>query len=103
MATLINNKKNLFDQLHLNKEKILSFGVEKLGVFGSFITNEVNEDSDVDFLIEFNPSKKSYDNFIELSFFLEHLLKRKVELITPQSLNKHIGPHILKQTEYVFS
>lgn len=37
--------------------------------------------------------------FMELSFFLEELLGRKVELVTPQSLNKYIGPHILKDAE----
>jgi hypothetical protein len=101
MASIIDSKKNLFDLLHSNRKIIRSFGVDKLGVFGSFISGKINEDSDVDLLIEFNPSKKNYDNFIELSFFLEELLSRKVELVTPQSLSKHIGPYILEQTEYV--
>jgi predicted nucleotidyltransferase len=48
-------------------------------------------------LVEFIPEKKSFDNFMELSFFLEGLLGRKVELVTPQSLSKHIGPHILNE------
>ncbi len=58
-------------------------------------------ESDVDLLINFDPEQKSYDNFIELSFFLEDLLGRKVEIIRPQSLNKYIGPHILNQAENV--
>lgn len=36
-----------------------------------------------------------------LSFFLEDLFDRKVELITRESLSPHIGPHILKTVEYV--
>ena len=72
-----------------------------MGVFGSFTTDRITEDSDIDFLVEFDPSKKSFDNFIELSFYLEDLLNRKVELVTPQSLSKHIGPYILQQTQYV--
>jgi predicted nucleotidyltransferase len=55
----------------------------------------------VDLLVEFAPGEKTYDNFMELSFYLEDLLGRKVELVTPQSLSKHIGPHILKQVEHV--
>lgn len=58
-------------------------------------------ESDVDFLIEFLPEKKNYDNFINLSFYLEELLGRKVEIVTPQSLSKYIGPHILRNAEYV--
>jgi predicted nucleotidyltransferase len=38
---------------------------------------------------------------MDLSFFLENLLGRKVELVTPQSLSKYIGPHILKEVENV--
>lgn len=101
MAGAINSKENLFNQLYSNKKKIRSFGVEKIGVFGSFVTGNINEESDVDLLVEFEPTKKSFDNFMELSFFLEDLLKRRVELITKQSLNKYLGPHILNQTEYV--
>lgn len=101
MSITVYNKATLFNQLQTNAEKIKSFGVEKLGVFGSFTTDRITEDSDIDFLVEFDPSKKSFDNFIELSFYLEDLLNRKVELVTPQSLSKHIGPYILQQTQYV--
>ncbi|WP_134090753.1 nucleotidyltransferase family protein [Olivibacter sp. XZL3] len=101
MAVAIYNKVDLISLLQANKDRIRSFGVKKLSLFGSFVTNQVKSDSDVDFLVEFNPSMKTYDNFMDLSFFLEDLLGRKVELITPQSLNKHIGPYILKQAEHV--
>jgi predicted nucleotidyltransferase len=80
-----------------NRDRIKSFGVNSLGIFGSFSKDTVNDTSDVDLLVEFIPEKKSFDNFMELSFFLESLLGRKVELVTPQSLSKHIGPHILNE------
>ncbi len=101
MQTAVQNKNMLLSALVDNKQKIRSFGVTKLSVFGSFITGKVKTDSDVDFLVEFEPQQKNYDNFIELSFYLEDLLGRKVELVTAQGLSKHIGPNILKQAEYV--
>jgi hypothetical protein len=36
---------------------------------------------------------------MDLSFFLENLLGRKVELVTLQSLSPYINPHILKEVE----
>lgn len=82
--------------------EIKGFGVERLRVFGSFATNmNINEDSDVDLLVDFDPKKKTYDNFFELSLFLEDLLGRKIELLTVQSLSKYIGAHILKEAESV--
>ncbi|WP_211321579.1 nucleotidyltransferase family protein [Pedobacter cryoconitis] len=65
------------------------------------MTGKFHSDSDVDLLFEFAPEQKTYDNFMNLSFFLEDLLGRKVEVVTPQSLSKYIAPHILNQTEYV--
>lgn len=97
----VRNKHMLILSLIANRFKIRSYGVSKLSIFGSSVTDNFKEDSDVDFLVEFDPKKKSYDNFIDLSFFLEDLLGRKVDLVTPQSLNKYIGPHIVKQAEDV--
>ncbi|GAA4802507.1 nucleotidyltransferase family protein [Olivibacter ginsenosidimutans] len=101
MVVAIHTKIDLLTLLKANKKKIRSFGVKKLSLFGSFASNQVKSESDVDLLVEFEPTMKTYDNFMDLSFFLEDLLGRKVELITPQSLSKYIGPHILKQAEHV--
>lgn len=101
MQIKVQNKQSLFSLLKANHQRLRSFGVLKLSVFGSFITEELHADSDVDLLVEFDPKQKTYDNFMELSFFLEDLLGRNVEIVTPQSLSKFIGPHILKQAEYV--
>lgn len=38
---------------------------------------------------------------MDLGSYLEELLNRKVESVTPQSLSKHIGFHILKQVKDV--
>lgn len=101
MASAIQNKQGLISLLQDNGQKIKDYGVAKLSLFGSFSTGNFKPDSDVDLLIEFEPGKKTYDNFMDLSFFLEELVGRRVEVITPQSLSKYIGPHILKQAENV--
>lgn len=75
--------------------------MKKIGLFGSFVRGHQNADSDVDLLVEFEPDKKTFDNFINLSFFLEDLLKHRVELVTRESLSPYIGPHILAEIEYV--
>ena len=72
-------------------------------MFGSFARQEAGADSDVDLLVEFEPGRKSFDNFMSLSFLLEEVLGRRVELITPESLSPHIGLRILEEVEYVHS
>lgn len=102
MISLVQTKPELLNLLSQNRDTIKSFGVKELGLFGSFVTNEnINKDSDIDFLIEFLPHQKNYDNYIGLSFYLEELTGRKIELVTRASLSPYIGPHILKQVENV--
>jgi predicted nucleotidyltransferase len=101
MHVAVQNKQSLLSLLKANGEELRSFGVLNLSLFGSFANGKLHSESDVDLLIEFDPKQKSYDNFINLSFFLEDLLGRKVEIVTPQSLSKYLGPHILNQAENV--
>lgn len=98
----INTKKELLHILYSQKEKIRSFGVKDLSLFGSFAKDlQINIKSDIDFLVEFEAGKKTFDNFIDLNYFLEDITGRKVELLTKQSLSKFIGPHIVNQLEHV--
>ncbi len=73
------------------------FGVKKIGVFGSMVRGEAREESDVDVLVEFESTKKSFDNFMELSFFLEELFGKKVDLITISGLDKYIRPYVERE------
>lgn len=101
MSTSVKTKTQLLDLLHSHKAEILGYGVSRIGVFGSFARNEATPKSDVDLLVEFKEGRKNYDNFIELAYFLEDLLGRKIELLTPQSMSPYIGPKIMKEVEYV--
>ena len=84
-----------------HQHRIKTLGVKKLGLFGSFARREQGVESDVDLLVEFEQGKKTFDNFMQLSFFLEDLFERRVELVTPESISPHIRPHILSEVEYV--
>lgn len=101
MNSPVKTKQELIQKIVDSKKQILGYGVKEIGIFGSFVRNEAKESSDIDFLIEFYPEQKNFDNFMELAFYLQNLLGRKVEIVTPQSLSKYIGPYILKEVEYV--
>ena len=83
------------------EDRIKAFGVRKLGLFGSFARQEQDAGSDIDFLVEFEQDKKTFDNFINLSFLLEDALARRVELVTPESLSPYLSRYILDEVEYV--
>jgi predicted nucleotidyltransferase len=97
----VETKDKLVALVQAHQSQIRAFGVRRLGLFGSFARGQQNESSDIDLLVEFDPRQKTFDAFMNLSFFLEDLLQRRVELVTPESLSPYIGPHILREVEYV--
>ena len=54
-----------------NKQIIRNYGVNKLGLFGSFVRNEQGENSDVDLLVDFDKGKKTFRNFMGFADFME--------------------------------
>ena len=96
------NKQYIFNQLAQRKTEIKKFGVQKVGLFGSYVRGEEKENSDIDILIEFENGKSTFDNFMNLCFYLDDLFTgTKVEVVTMGGLSKYIGPFILKEVEYV--
>jgi hypothetical protein len=83
-----------------HQQQIRALGVKRCGLFGSFVREQPTATSDVDILVEFDTGKKNFSNFMQLTFLLEDLLDRKVDLVTLESLSPYIGPHILREVEY---
>jgi len=94
------DKTTIFQLLLENKHTLRKYGVKKIGLFGSFVRDEQNSSSDIDFLVVFEEGKKNFHNFIDLVYFLEDLLGRKIEVVTEESLSPYLGPRIVKEVEY---
>ncbi len=101
MVKKVKTKNAIVQRIMEERERLAFFGVRSLGLFGSFVRGDQTSLSDVDILVEFMPEKHTFDNFMEVAFFLEELLGHKVELVTPEALSPHIGPHILREVERV--
>jgi predicted nucleotidyltransferase len=96
------DKRYIINTLIYNKARIADFGIAQIGLFGSYARNEQNENSDIDIFVDFQPQEETFDNFMELCFFLDDLFKGyKVEVLTKNGLSPIIGPKILKEVEYV--
>jgi hypothetical protein len=92
------SKKKIFKILRNNKKKLKEYHVVKLGIFGSFLRNEDTTESDIDFIVEFEEGEKNFENYIELAFYLEDLLQRKIDLLTLEALSPYMKDKILKET-----
>jgi hypothetical protein len=78
------------------------YGVRKAALFGSYSRNEMKTDSDIDILIDLEFTDHPFA-FIELQQRLEKIFKRKVDLISLNSLKfSKDGDKILKESMVIY-
>ncbi len=87
-------KENLNDLKKLCQD----YDVKTMHVFGSACTDKFNDKSDIDILISFKEIsiEKYTDNYFDLHYKLEELFKRKIDLLTENSLS---NPYLLASIE----
>ena len=74
------NRDQLLNLLRRQIDEIKrKYGVRKMVLFGSFARNEATEKSDVDILVEMEPS---FENFFDLQNYLKALTGREIDLGT---------------------
>jgi len=91
---------NIIEQNILTiRDLCLKHKVSKLFVFGSILSERFQKESDVDFIVNFdNVDLYNYaDNYFELKFSLEDLLKRKVDLLEDKAI---INPYLRKSIDH---
>jgi predicted nucleotidyltransferase len=88
--------------LQNHREELRRFGVRRIGLFGSMARDEAEAGSDIDVLVDFEPGKKSFDNFMELRFRLEELFPGlRVDLVLQSALKPIIRANIESSVRYV--
>ncbi len=77
------------------------YGITYAGVFGSFSRGESKVDSDVDFMVRFG---KPIGLFTYMRFLnrLESSLQKKVDVVTENSINKHVRPYIIHDLKTIY-
>jgi hypothetical protein len=86
------------------KDKILPvlkrYGIKKASLFGSVVRDEQTERSDIDLLVEL-PETASLLELASLKLDLEEILRRKVDVLTFDSLHPLLKDKILREQEAV--
>ncbi|HSI71784.1 MAG TPA: nucleotidyltransferase family protein [Fimbriimonas sp.] len=74
----------------------LAHGAFNVRVFGSFARGEEGPGSDLDLLVDMSPERSLLDT-INLIDELQHLLGRKVDVLTVRALNHRLKDRILNE------
>jgi len=77
------------------KNLCINHRVDKLYLFGSFLKNDFNEKSDIDFVVSFKNIEllKYSDNYFDFKFSLEDLFNRPVDLLEEPAIK---NPYFLE-------
>ena len=92
---------SILQKIQESGSEIREYGISRVGLFGSFVRGEQKDDSDIDLLVEFYKGKKTFRNFIGFSEYIESILGKKVEVLTPESMSPYIAPYIENEIKYV--
>ncbi|WP_245920423.1 nucleotidyltransferase family protein [Methanospirillum stamsii] len=76
------------------------FGISRIGVFGSQITGNASPGSDIDILVTFEEGKETFDNYMDLKFFLEDKFGNRVDLVIEDSIKSRLKDRIIKETVF---
>jgi uncharacterized protein len=94
-------KKEIIKIIRNSKPEMESlYGVQRLGLFGSYVREKQSKRSDIDILVTFNRDIDLFD-FLDLREYLEGQLHIKVDLVMESALKPAIGKRILSEVEYV--
>ncbi|MBI2675927.1 MAG: nucleotidyltransferase family protein [Candidatus Aenigmarchaeota archaeon] len=88
---------NILKSIEKHRKDIRSYGVKRIGLFGSHLKGTSHKKSDLDLLVTFY--QPTFDNYMGLKFFLERLFRRKVDLVIEESL-KPAFRYVKKEAMY---
>ena len=96
---MVSTREEIISMLRANRATLSDYGVKSLALFGSAARNNLRADSDLDLLVQFEDA--TWANYIGLKLYLEDLLGRPVDLVTPKALRPLLQPAIERDLLHV--
>jgi predicted nucleotidyltransferase len=86
------------------KKKLVEFckrnHIRKLSIFGSAIRGELQPDSDIDLLVEFEEGHTpGLFSIVKMEMELAEMLGRKVDLRTPEDLSQYFRDEVMQNAK----
>jgi predicted nucleotidyltransferase len=90
-------------RLNRNREKLRTYHVRHIAVFGSTARDKATIHSDVDLLVEFDPEARvGLFTYVSLLDFLTNVMDTRIDLATPNALRPEMRAQILAEAVRVF-
>ncbi len=85
--------------LAAHADALREMGVQRLGLFGSYVQDRADPASDIDLLVKLG--EPSFRAFMRVKFYLEDLLGRPVDLVLEEGLREELRPAVMEAIRYV--
>ena len=92
--------RTVISRIRRHRAQLEKLGVKSVSIFGSVARGEDQPGSDVDILVEFR-GRATFDRYMDTKFYLEELLGRKVDLVTPKAIKPRMKPYIMQDLIHV--
>jgi uncharacterized protein len=90
-------------RLDRNREKLRTYSVRHIAVFGSTARDQATVHSDVDVLVEFEPQARvGLFTFVRLLDHLSDMMGTRIDLATPGALRPEMREQILAEAVRAF-
>lgn len=89
----------ILSQLQHSREALKSFGVTRLGLFGSYARDEQQQSSDIDFLVSIQPM--TYSAWMDVWNFLEDTFGLEVDLVPEEALRSEFRSRVMNEVRNV--
>jgi uncharacterized protein len=90
-------------RLNRNRERLRTYSVRHIAVFGSTARDQATEHSDVDILVEFEPQARvGLFTFVRLLDHLSDVMGTRIDLATPGALRPEMREQILAEAVRAF-
>ena len=99
--------KNVKSRIEISHSWIAQFckthHIIKLALFGSVLTDNFSDKSDIDILVEFDPQHiPGLFSFVRMKEEISEKLGRKIDLRTPEDINKLFRNEVLQQSHLIY-
>ena len=93
------DKVNIIREIREKQSELaMRFTVQRIGVFGSYARGDAGPDSDVDILVDLK--EPTFDNYMDLKFYLEEILDHQVDLVIHDTIKPRLKPIIEQEVLY---
>lgn len=75
---------------------LAKYKVKSLYLFGSYLSEQYHENSDIDLIAVFQEDADLFDQ-LGLQYELEALFGKKIDVVTPNSLSKYFRDQVMKE------